>query len=759
RDIKPENILLQGGRPMVADFGIALAVSAAAGGRMTETGLSLGTPHYMSPEQATAEREITGRSDIYSLGCVLYEMLTGNPPHTGASAQQIIMKIVTEEAAPVTKLRKAVPEYVAEAVAQAVEKLPADRFESAKAFADALAGQGTAAGPRRTRTQSSVAGAHSRSITLSALSAFAVLSVLLALSVLAAWGWLRSDPPSAGPVRLTVELPDSLEVRGGQLAFLPSMAFSRDGSLLAFVGDPGRTAGGVALPQRLFVRRLADPEVRELAGTLGASGPAFSPDGEWIAFVGADRTLRRVPAAGGTAQVLIDSVTSLSWGDDGGLYFTRPSGVWVLGTDGAVPELLVAVDSSAGVFALSFLDVLPGSRTALARVRDVSGTLYTAIADLGAGRLRAERLPGLSARFVPPGWLLFESDQSILSAIRFSPRTGRTEGSAVRLAEPVERLQNGGVDFAVAANGTLAVRWSRGTRLGPTRLVQIDPRGGSRILRDDGRRYDQPRLSPDGRQLLVRVDAAAFNTGDLWVIELASGAMTRLTTGNNSYRASWSRDGSRVFYMTGNASTSRVMTKPWDGSGADSVVLDRTGIAEFAEGPVGGWSLLRTYEQRDILLVPTDSIAAAETRAFVTGPSNETDATLSPSGRLVAYQSDETGRGEVYLRSVPGPGSRIPVSTAGGLHPNWSRDGRILYFRNGTMLMAATIGQIPALAVVRRDSLLSADFLEDGLNVTALPDQRGFIAAVGAERRALVPFRLDVITNWQSLFEPSRGRR
>ncbi|MBA3709688.1 MAG: serine/threonine protein kinase, partial [Planctomycetes bacterium] len=142
RDIKPENILLHDGRPMVADFGIALALSAAAGGRMTETGMSLGTPHYMSPEQATAEKEITARSDVYSLGSVLYEMLAGNPPHTGASAQQIIMKIVTEEAAPVTRLRRAVPPNVAAAVAKSLEKLPADRFESARAFGEALVNPG-----------------------------------------------------------------------------------------------------------------------------------------------------------------------------------------------------------------------------------------------------------------------------------------------------------------------------------------------------------------------------------------------------------------------------------------------------------------------------------------------------------------------------------------------------------------------------------------------------------------------------------------
>jgi serine/threonine protein kinase len=139
RDIKPENILLHAGRPMVADFGIALAVSAAAGGRMTETGLSLGTPYYMSPEQATAEKTITNRSDIYSLASVLYEMLTGEPPHMGNSAQQIIMKIIAEPVAAVTTLRKSVPPNVAAALAQALEKLPADRFDSARAFAQALA--------------------------------------------------------------------------------------------------------------------------------------------------------------------------------------------------------------------------------------------------------------------------------------------------------------------------------------------------------------------------------------------------------------------------------------------------------------------------------------------------------------------------------------------------------------------------------------------------------------------------------------------
>ena len=158
RDIKPENILLANGQPMVADFGIALAVSAASGGRKTESGLSLGTPNYMSPEQATAEKVIGPRSDVYSLGSVLYELLAGVPPHTGSSVQQIIMKIVTEEVAPVTRLRKSVPPNVAAAVSKALEKVPADRFVSAGAFAEALAN------PAFTTARSAVVGgpAHER---------------------------------------------------------------------------------------------------------------------------------------------------------------------------------------------------------------------------------------------------------------------------------------------------------------------------------------------------------------------------------------------------------------------------------------------------------------------------------------------------------------------------------------------------------------------------------------------------------------------
>ena len=234
RDIKPENILLHDGRPMVADFGIALALECR---RRREDDrdrhVSLGTPHYMSPEQATADKEITGRSDIYSLGSVLYEMLTGNPPHTGSSAQQIIMKIIAEPVEPVTKYRKSVPPNVAAAVAKSLEKLPADRFESARAFGEALVNPGY--------TYASGAGSFAGGVGGNALKfkriAIATSLVAAGLLITVLWGWLR-------PVRESPGMVVRFRVTGGSdFRLTPARpAFSPDGRILVFRGMRGGTA-------------------------------------------------------------------------------------------------------------------------------------------------------------------------------------------------------------------------------------------------------------------------------------------------------------------------------------------------------------------------------------------------------------------------------------------------------------------------------------------------------------------------------------
>ncbi len=355
RDIKPENILMQGGRPMVADFGIALAVSAAAGGRMTETGLSLGTPHYMSPEQATAEKEITGRADIYSLASVLYEMLTGEPPHMGNSAQLIIMKIITEPAAAVTKYRKSVPANVASAVAKALEKLPADRFTSAKAFGDALGNP--------TFLTQAVAG----SATTSAKGRWqerAVVPLVAALGIAvfaAAWGWTRPSGASAaaGAVRLPITLPDSapLQRQGGIL-----LALSEDGTRLVYVGAG---QGDVDL----FERPLNSLTATRIPDTNGADSPFLSPDGNTVGFYRANPARLFTVSLRGGPRLVWAADSTRAWGGDfgpdGAVYFTRVRGIRrVREADGAV-EQVTSVDSTRGERGHAWVDVLPNGKGAV----------------------------------------------------------------------------------------------------------------------------------------------------------------------------------------------------------------------------------------------------------------------------------------------------------------------------------------------------------------------------------------------------------
>ncbi len=306
RDIKPENILLHDGRAMVMDFGIALAVSAAAGGRMTETGLSLGTPHYMSPEQATADKTITGRSDIYSLASVLYEMLTGEPPHMGTSAQQVIMKIIAESVRPATELRKAIPPNVAAALAKALEKLPADRFDTARAFSDALANPAFAA------AGIPLAGAPREASRRWVTDARTLATIALGIAGIAIASTLRSRG-GGGPAEYDVGLPDS----AGMMTVAQDVGFD-----VAPAGDFVLYESVRYGRSQLWYRSLLDATVRPIPGTDGGSSPVLSPDGRRAAFFRLGEgswTVDVVPVAGGAATTIgrgASAVRKLLWPAD-----------------------------------------------------------------------------------------------------------------------------------------------------------------------------------------------------------------------------------------------------------------------------------------------------------------------------------------------------------------------------------------------------------------------------------------------------------
>ena len=331
RDIKPANILLSHGEPLVADFGIALAVQQAGGGRLTETGMSLGTPYYMSPEQATADRDPDARSDIYSLGCVLYEMLTGEPPFTGHTAQAVLGKILTGSPASPTEIRPAIPAHVESVALKALERLPADRFSSAAALADALGNpafrHGTAdeAATPSAEAIAEVAGLRRRTRVLA--GATVLLAGGLALSLLP-----RGDPPAAeGVYEFLVRGDSTHEVVAGNAGVL---ALSPDGRTLAYLGrDQGVT--------RIYTRLLAERQAQPIPGTEAARDVIFSYDGTRLAFSTTSNELRTVRLVGGSPTslgTLTGGLAGAYWGPDDRI---------VYGVSGAEGLMRVSVSDGA----------------------------------------------------------------------------------------------------------------------------------------------------------------------------------------------------------------------------------------------------------------------------------------------------------------------------------------------------------------------------------------------------------------------------
>jgi Tol biopolymer transport system component len=728
RDIKPENILLHDGRPMVADFGIALAVSVAADGRLTETGLSLGTPYYMSPEQATAAKEITARSDVYSLGSVLYEMLTGNPPHTGASAQQIIMKIVTEDAAPIAKLRKSVPPNVVAAVAKSLEKLPADRFDSAKAFADALADTSFTTARIAGRDAREMPGRREVSPRL-----FAATAAVAAVALVGwAWNALRPTARSVQRARFTLAFGDSARLRTDQYGV--SLALSPDGSQLAWIGGSSRG---------IYLRGLNDLAPRALEGADNAMNPQFSPDGKWLAYV-LDNRLKRLPLSGGPRVTIAENVANYSWGDGDVVVFAGVlaginAGLWRVSAAGGQPQRLTRPDSARREVAHYWPQLLPGGKAVLFEIRyGTSETDSLAVLRLADGRVTALDIQGSNPRFIPTGHLLFGRPDGSVTAVRFDPRSLRVTGPQVPVLENVPITpgaalgQGGGIAFALAGNGTL-VYAQQGAE---AQLVLVDRQGRIRSLRPDRGAYSDPRFSPDGKRLALAIVGAGGGP-DIWIQDNAAGTLTRLTNDGRSDRPSWTPDGRRVAWRAkGDSSAFDIKWAPSDGSGVtDTLFRDGWSAAFAPSGKAVFTNTVRPVTASDIDVVSLDPTRHRSTLVNTTG--SEVAQRVSPDGQWLAFASTQSGRYEVFVRAVDGPAGQHQISTNGGQEPVWSPHGRELFFRVGTKLIAATIATSPNFAVVRRDTLFDEVFRMGGNSAgyDVSPDGQTFVMvkAVGGE--------------------------
>ncbi len=724
RDIKPENILLHDGSAMVADFGIALAASRSdSGSRLTETGMSLGTPHYMSPEQAMGEREITAKSDVYALGCVVYEMLSGEPPFTGPTAQAIVARVMMEQPRSLTLQRHSIPPHVEAAVTRALEKLPADRFATAAQFAEAL----TRPDMTLPTTKAHVATRALEPTKWRAYFLFAAGAAVVALA-LSGWSWLRARTAARQPATWQyISLGDSVVLTTQS----PGMALSPDGSRFVFKDD--RQNG------RLWIKRRGELNPTAINGTERGFNPVFSPDGEWVAYV-ADGRLKKVRATGGASVTLADSAASgfggAAWLDDGTLVYVPPSLLELRRVNaGGGPSTVVLSGAALAGGGVGHPVALPGARGVFFQVCGSSCvTMSIHVLDLRTGEEKLLLEDVAHASYLPSGRLLYVRRDGVALVAPFDPGRLTITGAAVPVLEGVEVTVNSG--FAILAwspSGSLVYAQGGGGAI-DNAMIRVSRDGAiTQIDTAWHGEFNSFAISPDGRRL-----AAGLGSGgalNIWIKQLDRGPSTRLTFGGQDRRPFWSPDGRMVAYVRDSGNTSAVYGQPADGGGQARplVRLDRM-IQEGEWSRDGRWILVRTDNGQagagDILAAPTSGDGAPVPVAA--SPYTELHPALSPDGRWLGYTSNESGINEVYVRAFPDArGGRWQVSNGGGSEPRWSRSGRELFYLDGdTRLNAVPVRTVPTFAASVGTSLFNASsFVVAGFHQSydVTPDGRSFV--------------------------------
>jgi eukaryotic-like serine/threonine-protein kinase len=670
RDIKPENILLHDGTALVADFGIALAASTTGGTRMTETGMSLGTPHYMSPEQAMGERVLDARSDVYALGAVLYEMLAGEPPFSGPTAQAIVAKVMTSEPTPLHQLRKTVPGNIEAVVLTALQKLPADRFATAAELVTAL-GNPTFA---TTTTQGAMAPVtRRRGPALPVMSAVAVLAVAAAV-----WQW-KKPQPTPMTTRFEILVPDSISGRAAP-------AVTPDGSRII-----------LAMKGRLWVRSVGALELAPIPGAEGARFPFVSPDGLQVGFIQRG-SIRVVPLAGGPPRTIADTAAQASWGSDGNIYYTSSGVLRRIPAAGGPVERLYAAGPGVSI---ECAELLPGGKA----------VLFSEGRDLASGQIRALDLKskaltnlerGWCARYASSGHLVIAREGFLLAA-PFDAGRLQVKAAAVPLVEGVDETP-----FALGG-GTLSYPQTQSTSELP---VVVDRQGRMRELTNlpPNLRFSFPRISPDGRRIGFRVFDPAGNT-NVWIYSMPGGPLTRLTfSGTDVDDPNWTPDGVRVSFGARLKGDRSLFLQRADG-GSEPEVLLRSKASLWTSQWLPDGKRFVFSQGDDVIALGMGWLGHPDSSTMLLASAfSQRHPTLSPDGKYLAYDSNESGRTEVYIRVVEGPG-RWQVSTEGGYEPRWSRRGGEIFFKNSDSLYAAAIDTRQGVVIRGTTSLFSIRYL------------------------------------------------
>jgi eukaryotic-like serine/threonine-protein kinase len=765
RDLKPGNIMLTKSVAKLLDFGLVrlcaepapmtTVLTEMAGetrdAKLTNEGVIVGTFQYMAPEQLEG-READSRTDLFAMGAVLYEMVTGRPAFAGRSKASLIAAILTSEPAPFGQTQRLVPPALERAVKHCLAKDPDERWQSAADLRDEL---------RWIATGGSAAGVVAAPVATRRKPERLAWSLALAFALAAALAWWqlarerRSPPP---PLRLSILLPTTEAL--GFSRDRAAIAISPDGKQLAYTARQGDTS-------QLYLRALDRLEPAPVPGSEGAYIPFFSPDSHWVGFF-AQGKLKKAAIAGGVPQDICSAGDGIgaSWGADDMIYFTPlwTKGIWRVPAGGGQAELVIAPEPGKSERSYLWPEVLPGGKAVLFTAwtgGSFDGAHIVALR-LDTHERRTVIEGGTYARYLPTGHLVYARGAELL-AVPFDAQRLEVRGTPVPVLDGLMTGASAGdADFGFSQNGTL-LYVPGGLRRSEYALVWVDQKATVRPMSGRERSFEVPRLSPDGLHVAVVI---AGSTYDIWLYDVARDTLTRLTFGGDDNYPVWSPDGKRIAFNSTRDGPANLYLTAADGSGT----VERLTASEYSQYP-GSWSpdgkfLAYTEEAHphtgdDIWLLPLQG--DRKPQPLLQTPFDEWQPRFSPDGRWLAYASNESGSAEVYVQPFPSLGAKWKISTDGGIEPLWAPTGRELFYRNGDKMMAVSLETRPAFAVSKSRLVFEAPYAHissDIPNYDVAPDGQQFLMVQENRQKATVT-KLNVVLNWfeelkQHVHEPQK---
>jgi serine/threonine-protein kinase len=719
RDLKPGNVMLTSEKHpdvKLLDFGLARlrqgfggaspAESAPTAAQpLTQDGVLLGTLPYIPPEQLEG-KDVDGRADLWALGAVLYEMLTGRRAFEGTSSAGLITAIMSQAPESVASLAPGIPRQLEHVLERCLAKDPDERWQTASDLLRELKWAETSARDSRPSSDGNPfagrAGLVAAFLTLAGLLAgFAIRNV-------------SSPAPHRTPLRLPLSTPRMTTM------VRPAIAISRDGRRVAFVAR-----------DRIWVRDLTQLDARPVPGTEGAENPFFSPDGEWLGFFSGGR-LQKTSLKGGLPVALLTDVflpRGASWHADDTIVFSQRAHLMRIAAAGGTPELLVAAE-------LASPQVLPGGGTLLYTLVE-NGTHKLVVRSLPAGDPHVLMEGAKGGRVLPTGHLVYFQSGTLYAA-RFDTRKLTLEGSSIPVVNDV-RASRFSAHYDVSDNGTL-LYW-RGAA-GARRFVWVDREGREEPLDLPPGDYNVVNLSPDGARFAFDDDS------DVWVYDLSTATVGRFTFENSlDTDPVWSHDGARIFFSSERDGTRNVYWRPSDGSG-EVTRLTKSASMQWPESvtPDGEVLFIDELGEETMNILQMNWRTESEPRPFLRTAGYERLPEASPDGRFVVYETLDASEREIYARTYPDGEGPWQVSNAGGRSPRWSPDGREIFYLEDGALIAVAVEREPSFRILGRRTLFEGLYADHTHSYDVSPDGKRFLMV--KEEEASTGSGLVVVQDW-----------